>query len=141
MGGMEKKLQTKRLNAGNQLYYSHSDTQNSKLLLLPQKETLKNHFKFLSSYSPSTPHPYSSMDETILVLKGQDAHNLHICLHRDDYILPHRHKDFKIYLQLDGTEIRCQLLRHSYHQNDSWSKRITGAVLIVYHKRHLIKIN
>lgn len=34
----EKRQQTKSLNAGNQLYYSHSDTQNPKLLLLRKKK-------------------------------------------------------------------------------------------------------
>lgn len=48
--GEKKKHQTKSLNVGNLLYYSHSDSQNFQLLLLHQKETLKNHFQFLSSY-------------------------------------------------------------------------------------------
>jgi len=46
----KKQQQTKSLNTRNQLYYSQSDTQNSKLLLLPQKETLKNNLKFFASF-------------------------------------------------------------------------------------------
>lgn len=51
-----------------------------------------------------------------------------MCLHRDDYVLPDMQKGFTIYLQLDGTEITCQLPKHSHHQNDSRSKGIAGAV-------------
>lgn len=102
----------------------------------------KKHWKIILNFWQAIfSHTLLCLTEKILVLKGQDTDALHMGLHWDKYLLLHGHRDFTIYFQLDGTEIRCCLPRLSYHQNDSWKKGMAGAVSIVYNKEHSIKTN